>query len=120
VEPLNKLGQKGSCAFFFREIMLTGYAILFCLGLIAATSYYRNKIPYEIFYGVHHLTLMVFAISILHTLDDKVREGISKKQQTFRWFASTLAYYFMDRIYMYMMQRFACRATVAESLGKLA
>jgi hypothetical protein len=39
------------CTKLTSEIMCSGYAILACLGLVAATSYLRHVIPYEIFHG---------------------------------------------------------------------
>lgn len=39
------------CTKLTSEIMCSGYAILACLGLVAATSYWRHVIPYEIFHG---------------------------------------------------------------------
>jgi hypothetical protein len=39
------------CTKLSSEIMCSGYAILACLGLVAATSYLRHVIPYEVFHG---------------------------------------------------------------------
>lgn len=49
--------------------MCTGYGILATLLLVAVTSYKRDSIRYEVFYVVHHLVFVMFALAIAHTLD---------------------------------------------------
>ena len=44
-------GDEAFCDKFTSEIMCTGYGILGSLLIIGGTSYFRNNIPYEIFYG---------------------------------------------------------------------
>ena len=62
-------GEEIFCAKFTSEIMITGYAILGGLLLIAGTSHFRHKIPYEVFYGIHHLVFIMYFMTIAHTLD---------------------------------------------------
>jgi predicted ferric reductase len=54
------------------EIFLTGIAMMILLFVIGAVSLVRDLIPYEIFRMVHHLTLIVYGLAVLHTLDFQV------------------------------------------------
>lgn len=82
------------------EIMITGYIILGFVLLVGMTSYFRNKMPYEIFYGVHHIVFLLYIVTILHTFDVEQRNGRSERSQTFKWFTSSLLYYVCDRAAM--------------------
>lgn len=42
-------GDQSFCDKFTEEIMITGYFILGFLLIIGGTSYYRHRIPYEVF-----------------------------------------------------------------------
>ncbi len=46
-----------SCSIL-QEIMATGYAIFAIVLLIFVPSVLRNRIPYEMFYGLHHLFIV--------------------------------------------------------------
>lgn len=83
-------------------LLQQGYAILGTLLIIGGTSYFRHKIPYELFYGIHHLVFIMFFITIAHTLDVEQRTGRKTRSQTFMWFSSTLAFYLCDRAAMYI------------------
>jgi predicted ferric reductase len=56
-------GVRTFCKKLQSEIMITGIVILGCSVLVACTSFLRNRIKYEIFYVVHHLTLVIFAVA---------------------------------------------------------
>lgn len=90
-------GEHTFCHKMTSEIMATGLAITGCLLLVAATSYARNRIKYEIFYYVHHFVFVMFALAIAHTLDDKARGGQARSQD-FKWFTASLVWYVTDRL----------------------
>jgi predicted ferric reductase len=98
-------GEQAFCDKFTSEIMITGYAILSLMMIIGGTSYFRHKIPYEVFYGIHHLVFIMYFITIAHTLDVEQRSGMKERSQTFKWFSSTLVFYFCDRAAMYLNHR---------------
>ena len=102
-------GDATFCAKFTQEIMITGYCILAMLLTILGTSYFRHKIPYEVFYAVHHLVFIMYFVTILHTFDNLQREGVKKRSQTFKWFSSTLLFYFCDRAAMHINHRYKAR-----------
>ena len=62
------------CAKFQTEIMATGLAIFGLVLIILATAYFRNRIPYELFYFPHLLTLAMYGVSLMHTLRERERE----------------------------------------------
>ncbi|CAB9518019.1 generating NADPH oxidase heavy chain subunit [Seminavis robusta] len=99
-------GEEAICAKLTSEIMCTGYGIFASILILLGTSYFRNRIPYEVFYGVHHLVFIMYAITIAHTLDDKQRNHEANRSQTFKWFSATLLYYFCDRAAMYLNHRY--------------
>jgi ferredoxin-NADP reductase len=72
------------------------------LLVIGGTSYFRHKIPYELFYAIHHLVFIMYFVTIAHTLDIEQRTGRKNRSQTFMWFSSTLAFYLCDRAAMYI------------------
>jgi len=102
-------GDQAFCSKFTSEIMCTGYGILAAILILLGTSYFRNRMPYEVFYAVHHLVFVFYVITIVHTLDDKQRSGESQRSQTFKWFSSTLLYYLCDRAAMYLNNRYTTR-----------
>eukprot|EP00339_Tiarina_fusa_P005595 CAMPEP_0117040420 /NCGR_PEP_ID=MMETSP0472-20121206/28285_1 /TAXON_ID=693140 ORGANISM="Tiarina fusus, Strain LIS" /NCGR_SAMPLE_ID=MMETSP0472 /ASSEMBLY_ACC=CAM_ASM_000603 /LENGTH=281 /DNA_ID=CAMNT_0004751141 /DNA_START=148 /DNA_END=989 /DNA_ORIENTATION=- len=114
-------GDDTFCAKFTSEIMITGYVILGMMLIIGGTSYFRHKIPYEIFYGIHHLVFIMYFVTIAHTLDIEQRSGMKERSQTFKWFSSTLLYYFCDRAAMHLNHRYDTRllasSTVSGSSG---
>lgn len=88
---------------------MTGYGIaIFCLA-IAVTSYYRHSIPYEVFFVMHHLIFVFYALTIAHTLDRQHRSGTLKRSQTFQWFSATFLYYICDRAAMYLNHKYRTR-----------
>jgi len=82
-------------------ISCSRYGIIASLLLVGFTSYFRNKIPYEVFYITHHLVFVMFALAIAHTMDDAARAG-KKRSQTFKWFAASLVWYLTDRMFVVM------------------
>ena len=62
----------------------TGLCIFALLVIVGVTSYLRHRIPYEVFYYVHHLVFVMFALTIAHTMDNVARRG-TKRSQTFMW-----------------------------------
>ncbi len=102
-------GEQAFCDKFTLEIMITGYCILGTLLIIGGTSYFRHRIPYEIFYAMHHIVFLMYFLTIVHTLDIEQRSGRSKRSQTFEWFSSTLLYYFCDRATMFMNHRYGTK-----------
>lgn len=109
-------GDQQFCDKFRSEIMCTGYGILATILIILGTSYHRHKIPYEVFYGVHHLVFIFYAITIAHTLDDKQISGRKQRSQTFKWFSATLVYYFCDRAAMYLNHRYKARLVSSSTI----
>ena len=83
-------GEDDFCEKFTSEIMCTGYGILGSLLIVAATSYFRHKIPYELFYAVHHLVFIMYAITVAHTFDIQQRKGHTERSQTFKWFSASM------------------------------
>lgn len=102
-------GEQAFCDKFTSEIMITGYTILGSLLIIGGTSFFRHKIPYEVFYGIHHLVFVMYFVTIAHTLDKEQRSGAKERSQTFQWFSSTLLFYFCDRAAMYLNHRYDSR-----------
>jgi predicted ferric reductase len=102
-------GDQQFCDKFKSEIMITGYVILSMLLIIGGTSYFRHKIPYELFYGIHHLVFIMYFITIAHTLDVQQRTGMKERSQTFKWFSSTLLFYFCDRAAMHLNHKYQTR-----------
>jgi predicted ferric reductase len=102
-------GDQAFCDKFTSEIMITGYAILASLLIIGGTSYWRHKIPYELFYAIHHLVFIMYFVTIAHTLDMEQRRGIKERSQTFKWFSSTLLFYLCDRAAMHLNHRYKTR-----------
>ena len=116
-EPQGPLMTNTFCEKFVSEMMLTGYAILFTIILVFVTSYFRNRIPYEVFYLIHHFVFVMFALATLHTNDVNVREGIQQRSQTFKWYSATIIYYVMDRYFMHMCARQQIPIKYAAALG---
>ena len=83
-------GDQAFCDKFTEEIMITGYLILATLLIIAGTSYFRHSIPYELFYAIHHVVFIMYALAILHTFDNVERNNERNRSQTFKWFSATM------------------------------
>jgi predicted ferric reductase len=73
---------------------------------MASTAFFRHSIPYEVFYAVHFLFLVMYSLAIAHTLDVAQRSGKKDRSQTFKWFAAPLVFYLCDYAMMYLNQRF--------------
>ena len=43
---------------FNSEIMSTGYTLFALVSVIALPAIFRNRVPYEVFYGLHHIFVM--------------------------------------------------------------
>lgn len=85
-----KRGETDFCDKFTSEIMCTGYGILATLLLITVTARFRHKIPYEVFYVVHHLVFIMYAITVAHTFDIEQRRGKTERSQTYSWFSASM------------------------------
>lgn len=71
--------------------MCTGYGIFAALMIVAGTSYFRHsKMPYEVFYVVHHIVFALYAITVAHTIDDVQRNNLRQRSQTFVWFSASM------------------------------
>jgi predicted ferric reductase len=114
-------GEQAFCDKFRSEIMITGYCIFAFMLIIVGTSYFRHKIPYELFYAIHHLVFLIYITTIVHTFDNVQRKGQRSRSQTFVWFSATLIYYLCDRAAMYVSHRYQARlissSTVSASNG---
>jgi len=109
--------ERTFCRKFFSEIMLTGYAILLCILLVALTSFFRERIPYWIFYAAHHLVFLMFAVTVLHTNDHRQRDGSESRSQTFKWFSMPLILYAFDRAYVHFLQKYEVPVVEATAVG---
>mmetsp|Transcript_255 Transcript_255/g.620 ORF Transcript_255/g.620 Transcript_255/m.620 type:complete len:915 (+) Transcript_255:51-2795(+) len=99
-------GDSSGCDNLTAEIMLTGYAIVLALVAVAVTSYLRYRLPYEVFYIVHHLVFIMYILAAAHTLDNLHRAGVKNRYQDFPWFTASIAYYLGDRACMYINNRY--------------
>jgi predicted ferric reductase len=120
VEKLGKLGERTFCLKFVDEIMITGYFILGLLLIMAGTSYFRAKIPYEVFYIVHHLFFVVFMLTIAHTVDAEQRHLRQNRSQAWKWISFPLVYYITERIYMAASQKMNLAVVDATALADSA
>ncbi|CAB9516820.1 oxidase homolog protein [Seminavis robusta] len=102
-------GDQKFCSKFTDEIMITGYVILGMLLIIGGTSYFRHYIPYEVFYGIHHLVFILYFLTVAHTLDVVQRNKARQRSQTFKWFSATLLFYFCDRAAMHLNHKYKAR-----------
>ncbi len=97
-------GDAAFCAKFTSEIMITGYVIFGLFLTVAITSYLRTVIPYRVFYIIHHVVFITYAVTIAHTID-QVQRNKGGRSQTFKWFTASLLIYITDRASMYFNQR---------------
>jgi hypothetical protein len=89
--------------------MCTGYAIAGVVFMIRLTSYSRHRIPYEIFYAVHHLLLILCIVTVAHTFDRMQRNSTCTRSQTFHWVSATLLYYLCDRAASYLNHHYKAK-----------
>ena len=54
-------GEQAFCDKFTMEIMITGYCILGTLLIIGLTAHFRHRMPYEIFYAIHHVVFLMYS-----------------------------------------------------------
>ena len=73
---------------------------------MTGTAYYRHSIPYEVFYRVHFTFLIVYVLTIIHTIDAAQRSGEKNRSQTYKWYIVPLLYYSCDYMMMWFNQRF--------------
>ncbi|CAB9511565.1 generating NADPH oxidase heavy chain subunit [Seminavis robusta] len=99
-------GEQAFCRKMRSEIMITGYVIIAFMLILGITSFNRHNMPYEVFYGIHHLVFIIYILTIIHTFDGEQRSGAKERSQTFKWFSSTLLYYFCDRAAMALNHRY--------------
>ena len=85
--------------------------IIICLSqlIMTGTAYLRHNIPYELFYRVHILFLVVYTLTAAHTADAAQRSGEKERYQSYKWFVTTLLYYFCDILVMRFNHRFTTR-----------
>lgn len=96
------------CAKFRTEIMATGLALFGLTLCIFATSYFRGRLKFEVFYSVHVIFVGVMYFgALIHTLDDEFRKEskVGKaRSQTFKWVIGSLAVFLADRSWRYLTQ----------------
>mmetsp|Transcript_30987 Transcript_30987/g.74540 ORF Transcript_30987/g.74540 Transcript_30987/m.74540 type:complete len:837 (-) Transcript_30987:1632-4142(-) len=109
-------GEEAFCEKFTDEIMITGYCIFGFFLLVGFTSYFRHSIPYEIFYAIHHAVFIMYFVTIAHTLDVEARTG-KERSQTFKWFTSTLLFYFCDRAAMHLNHKYQTKITGSSTVA---
>lgn len=110
-------GDQSFCDKFRSEIMCTGYGILGALLIVGFTSYFRYKIPYEVFYAIHHLVFAMYALTVAHTFDDVERANGRQRAQTFRWFSLPLVYYLCDRASMHLNHLYFTKLESASTIS---
>ena len=64
------------------------YCILVCTLVVLGTAYFRGRIAYELFYIPHLMTLVIYVLATVHTLDDQFRKNSvvgKNRSQSFKW-----------------------------------
>jgi predicted ferric reductase len=113
------LNEQEYCERLTSEIMCTGYAIAGVVFMIGLTSYFRHRIPYEIFYAVHHLLFILYIVTVAHTFDHIQRNSTRTRSQTFHWVSATLLYYLCDRAASYLNHHYKVKLeSSAATTGK--
>jgi predicted ferric reductase len=102
-------GEQEYCSRLKSEIMWTGYGISTLVVLIGGSSYYRHKIPYEVFNIAHNLIFFLYAVTIIHTFDTEQRSGSHQRYQTFQWVTASVLYYVCDRAAMRLNHSYRIR-----------
>ncbi|CAK0840944.1 unnamed protein product [Prorocentrum cordatum] len=88
--------------------MITGLGIFVLLVIVMVSSFLRRHIPFEWFYVLHHFVLVLFGLTIAHTLDDQFWGGTrvgKNRSQSFRFIATTLSLYLLDRAWSFLTMR---------------
>lgn len=88
------------CDMFTSEIMISGYVILGLTLLVAlpALPFIRRLVPFEAFYHSHHLFILLYAATIMHTIDGDVRDRNRERSQAFKWLSGPLVLYAIDKM----------------------
>jgi FAD-binding domain len=55
---------------------------------------------------VHYFVFILYALTIVHTMDQAHRSGEQTRSQTFKWFSSTILFYLCDRSTMYLNHKY--------------
>ena len=63
LDPLNL------CKKFSSEIFITGLVILACTLIVLGSSFFRGRLPYNVFYCLHFFVFIMYLFATLHTLD---------------------------------------------------
>uniref|UniRef100_A0A7S3PTV5 FAD-binding FR-type domain-containing protein n=1 Tax=Chaetoceros debilis TaxID=122233 RepID=A0A7S3PTV5_9STRA len=108
-------GEQDFCDKFSSEIMVTGYFIFLAFMTVGISSYLRFKIPYRIFYIIHHVVFLAYFLCILHTLDSVQRQK-GGRSQAFKWLSSSILLYCCDRAAMYMTQRYKTKIIISHAI----
>ena len=56
--------------------------------MVLGTAYFRGRIAYELFYLPHLMTLVIYVLATVHTLDSEFRQGTvvgTNRSQSFKW-----------------------------------
>ncbi|KAL7560334.1 hypothetical protein ACA910_020257 [Epithemia clementina (nom. ined.)] len=109
-------GQQDFCDKFRQEIMITGYIIVAFLIVIGATSHFRHRMHYEVFYAIHHLVFILYLVTVFHTVDSVQRNNERNRSQTFKWFSSTILWYVCDRMAMRINHSYKARVVSASAV----
>jgi predicted ferric reductase len=109
-------GEQEYCEKLNSEITWTGYAIACFVLLLGVTSSYRHKIPYEVFYTVHHLAFVLYGITVAHTFDIQQRKQSKQRSQTFSWVSASLLFYLCDQAAMYLSYRYHARLVSSSAI----
>lgn len=85
------------CEKLSSGIMWSGYVIAGLAILVGVTSFLRHRLPYEVFYAIHHVVFLLYILTILHTFDSAHRNGEKQRSQTYPWVTATFLFYLVDR-----------------------
>ena len=102
---------KDFCAKFRSEIFATGLVTFVATLIVFVTSYFRGRMPYEIFYLSHFFVFVMFLFATIHTFDDVARNG-QVRSQNLAWFGTSMAIYMADRLWAATSKR-SCRVIEA-------
>jgi len=84
---------------------------------IALTSYYRHRIPYEVFSAVHRLVLLLYLFTVLHTLDKVHRSGLEDRYQTYYWISASFLFYITDLAFLKLNRTYKARLLKSVTLS---
>ena len=102
LDPVN------GCEKMTTEIMATGLSIFGLCMIVLVSSFFRAYLKFEVFIGLHYLVLVIFILTILHTLDREFRDqsavGVARSQ-TWPWFSWSFAIYLGDKLWGFCRMR---------------